>query len=196
MEITAQHRKDSILFTTIDVIDEFGIHAVSTREIAKRLGIAESTVFKYYPKKVDLFEAVLDLLSVYDNDLFKSARLKKMRPREAILFYIDSYSVYFQNYPAITALTQAYDVLRYEAILSGKVKSMLLNRNEFFSEMIEEARTTEKLPINMESDSLAGIIISTVTGICLMWRLCGYSFSLRDKTADDINKLLDVFLIR
>ncbi|NTW05409.1 MAG: TetR/AcrR family transcriptional regulator, partial [Peptococcaceae bacterium] len=29
------HRKQKIIYTTIDVIDEYGIHDISTKEIAK-----------------------------------------------------------------------------------------------------------------------------------------------------------------
>lgn len=187
------NKRERILFTTIDVIDEYGIHAVSTKEIARRQGISESTIFKYFPRKVDLFEAVLDFSSQFDMDLFETTKLRGMKPKEAIIFYIDSISSNYENYPAITAITQSYDILRYEARLEEKVKNITDSRTDFIKGMIEESRVKGEIPKNVESEELAGILLSTVSGICLNWRISRYAFPLRKKIIHSIEMILDIF---
>ena len=189
-------RRESIILNTIDVINEFGIHSVSTKEIAKRLGISEGTIFRYFPKKNNLLNAVLEHYSQYDDDIFHTVREKKMPPEEAIVFYIDSYMAYYENYPAITAITQAYDMLKDIPELGDKVKSIFTNRSSFMKELIEEAQKTGVICKGVDIDNLTDIITSTYRGICLKWRMNNFDFPLREKTLNVVCMLLDAFSCR
>ncbi|HWQ42004.1 MAG TPA: helix-turn-helix domain-containing protein [Desulfosporosinus sp.] len=50
----------------IEVIDEQGLQGLTTREVAKKQDISESTIFKHYKSKNELILAVLDYFSQYD----------------------------------------------------------------------------------------------------------------------------------
>ncbi len=131
MELNFLDRKDRIILTTIDIMNEFGIHSVSTKEIARREGITEAAIFKHYPKKNDLYIAVLNYFSKYDNDIYQTVKLKQLNPIDAIIYYVDLYSSYFQSYPALTAISHSLDELRYNTALDEKVKEIINCRNEF-----------------------------------------------------------------
>ena len=117
--------KESIILTVIDIINELGIQGLSTRELAKRQEISEGTLFRHFKTKNHIILAVLDYFSKYDADIFHSVKLKKLKPKEAITFFVDSYATYYENYPAITVMTQIYSVLSYEAELAPKITSIL-----------------------------------------------------------------------
>lgn len=121
--------KDSLIIAAIEVLDELGIQGLSTREIAKRQGVSEATLFRHYNKKSDLILAMLDFDSKYDADIMTSVRIKNLKLRESITYFINSYAEYYENYPAITSVSQAYNVLACEPALAGKVK------NTFFTKL-------------------------------------------------------------
>lgn len=193
MDNASVHKRESIIFNTIDVINECGIHSVSTKEVAKRLGISEGTIFKYFPKKKNLLYAVLEYFSKYDNDIFKTTEIKNMAPKDAIIFYIESYLIYYESYPAITAINQAYDGLYGDVELENKSKSIFLKRTEFVKKMIDEAQNIGEISKEIDSETLADIVTSTCRGICLKWRINRFNFSLRDKTMKAIYMLLNAF---
>jgi AcrR family transcriptional regulator len=193
LDASAMHKRESIVFTTIDLINEFGIQAISTREVAKRQGISQGTVFQYFKKKSDLLNAVLDHYSLYDNDIFQTTILNKMEPKQSILFYIDTYLSYFENYPAITAVSQAYDILRDDPILGDKVKGIYDKRSNFIKSMIEEAQQAGIICREYDSSTVTDILISTCNGICLRWRINNFNFPLREKTLEAVNILLSAF---
>ncbi|WHH60380.1 TetR/AcrR family transcriptional regulator [Petroclostridium sp. X23] len=195
MDVNAAHRRENIILNAIDLIHEYGIHSVSTKEIAKRLGVSEGTIFKHFPKKSALLLAVLEHLCLYDNDMYYTAKNKKSNPKEAILFYINSYMIYYQNYPAITALLQVYDVLQGIPELGEKAKSIFFTRLGFMKDLIEEAQEAGEISRNIDSESLADIITSTCRGICLRWRLENFEFSLHEKVIQAVSTLLDTFSI-
>ncbi|MCX7921995.1 MAG: TetR/AcrR family transcriptional regulator [Clostridia bacterium] len=193
MDKTILHRKESIIFTTIDVINEFGVQGTSTREIAKRQGISEATIFKHFKTKNELLSAVLDCYSQYDPDIITTTRIKLNNPKEAINFFVNSYSEYYENYPAITAITQSYDILACDPELGEKIRGIFLRRIDFIMEVIEEAQKVGQISNSTDAEKLAYTIYGTCKTICLKWRFSQYNFPLKEYTLSTLQMILEAF---
>lgn len=190
---TLVHRKDSIVITTIDVMNEFGVQALSTKEIARREGITESAIFKHFPKKMDLIVAVLDSYSKYDQDIYTTLKKKKLKPKKAILNYFELYASYYENYPAITSIAPAFDSLRYHPELEDKVSEIIENRTRCIKYFIKKGQCIGEIRKDLDEDTLADIIIGTFNNICLKWRMEGFKFSLEEHSLNAIQTILEAF---
>ncbi len=193
MESGLLHTKEMIILATIEVINEYSVHDFSTREIAKRVGISEPAIFKHFKTKKELLLAVLDHYSVYDKDIIQSIKVKNMDPVDALIYFVDTYTNYYQNYPAITVITQNYDLLRKDPDHSEKIKSIMFSREHFMMELIEQGQRLGRLSSIMDRESLAVMINGLVREWCLSWRFSNYSFSLRDKVMNSLSALLKAF---
>ena len=138
MEHSLLHRKDITVLAAIDIINELGIQGLSTKEIARRQGISEGTLFRHFKTKTEIVLAVLDYFSQYDLDIIESIKLMHLEPVESIMFFIKAFAEYYENYPAITAIAQSYDVLSNDPELSSKIISIFSGRNKFIKDTIEE----------------------------------------------------------
>lgn len=188
-------RKLSIILATIDVIDEFGLQGFSTREVAKRVGISEPAIFRHFKSKGGLLNAVLDHFSQYDSDIILSIQVKNINPIEAITNFIDTYSAYYENYPAITAITQSYDIIRCDPCLSEKIQSIFFTRINFITEMISQAQKNGQINPNINSKNLATVIMGLQRESCLNWRIQGYNFSLRKQILSTLEMVLQAFKV-
>lgn len=193
LERSLIHRKETLIITAIEIINELGFQGLTTKEIAKRQGVSEATLFRHYKSKNDLLLSILDFYSQYDNDIISTIRIKKMKPKQGILFFVESYGVYYQNYPEITAITQIYDELSSNPDLGDKVKEIYNQRSGFIMKMIDEAQKLGELREDISSENLADIITSTFNGICLKWRMNDYKFSLSERLLTTVNMLLEAF---
>lgn len=193
MEIDILHRKERLIITTIEIIDELGIQGLSTREIARRQGISEATLFRHFKSKNELLATVLEYFSKFDTDIFQSARLKELSYKEAITYVINSHVEYYENYPAMTSIMQVFDVLRYEPELADKVKNILNNRTGFIKQLIEDAQMAGQIRPDADSENLSDIISGFCRELCLKWRLDGRKFSLRERTLSTLGMVLDAF---
>ncbi|PYG84355.1 TetR family transcriptional regulator [Ruminiclostridium sufflavum DSM 19573] len=189
-------RKDSLILTAIEILDEFGIQGLSTREIAKRQGVSEATLFRHYNKKSDLILAMLDFDSKYDSDIMTTVKIKKLKLRAAIIFFINSYAEYYENYPAVTAVSQAYNVLACDPQFAGKVKNAFFAKLCFIQEIIMEAQKAGELSRGIDSESLSYLIWGSFMSICLNWRFNKYNFSLKECTLSTLEMTLDSFEIK
>jgi AcrR family transcriptional regulator len=187
------HRKDRLIITTIEIIDDLGIQGLTTKEIAKREGVSEATLFRHYKSKNDLLIAVLDYFTQFDTDIYQSTQLKGLKPKEAITFLVSSTVEYYENYPAITAIMMVMDVLRYELDLSDRVIKIVNNHNEYIKRLVEEAQHSGELHSDMNSEYLSEQIIGLCREICLNWRIKSKQFSLKERTLSSLKMLLDAF---
>jgi len=187
------HRKESVVLTAIEIIDELGFQGLSTREIAKRQEISEGTLFRHFKTKNDIILEVLDFFSKYDADIFKTVELKKLGAKEAITFIVDSYVAYYENYPAITAMTQIYEVLFREPAFAAKINGIKSGRLSFFQQLIKAGQVSGEIRPDIDAEALADVIDGTCTAICLRWRMCSCGFPLREKTLAALKMIIVAF---
>lgn len=183
------HRKDKLVISAIEIIDELGIQGLSTREIAKRQNISDATLFRHFKSKNDLLIAILDFFTKFDEDIFQTAIIKNLKPFEAITFIMGSVAEYYENYPAITAVTQMLDVLRYESGLTDKVREIFDRRLNMIVQLIDKAKEAGELKSDFDSENLALLITGTFREICLMWRIHGKEFALKEKILSSLSAL-------
>lgn len=193
MGINVLHRKEQLILTTIDIIDELGIQKLTTREIARRQEVSEATLFRHYKNKNELLIAVLDYFIQFDSDILQSTELNELKPTETLLYLITTIAEYYENYPAITSILQLFDVLRYEEELSDKIKTIQENRTSTLRQIIEAAKSNSEIPSDTDSEMMAMMISGFFREICLNWRLSNFNFSLRKQTRGTLEMLLKEF---
>lgn len=193
LTIKLLHRKETIVLTAIEIIEQLGIRHLSTREIARRENISEGTIFKHFKSKNDIILAVLDHFCKYDNDLLETIKIKQLKPKEALRFVIDAYATYYENYPAITVIPQIYSILSYEPELSQKVRQIMALRSNEIREIIEQAKEQGVIRIAASSQVITDIIIGTISQTCLNWRMSGYCFSLKERILQAMEVIFSLF---
>lgn len=189
------HTKESLILSTIEVISEQGLQGLTTREVAKRQGISESTIFKHYKTKNELILAVLEYFAQYDQAIIESLGLKEFKPIEAITYFVEAYVTYYENYPEITAITLSYEGLMHEVGLSDVVKGIFAKRFNTIQSLIEDAKCQNEIPKEVDTESLADLIIGLERVVILRWRLNYHNFSLKDQTLTALKMLLNGFKV-
>lgn len=189
-------RREGLILSAIDIINELGIQGLSIREIAKRQNITKGTFFSHFKSKSDLIIAVLNYFSQYDEVIIQSVSIKKLKGQEAIRYYVESFYTYYESYPAITSLILASDGLRCEPDFRYQVEHILLSRNKYLIHLIEEAQEANELRADIGSDCIADIIYGSCREVCLKWRIADYSFSLRTRVVYTLNAIIDSFSLR
>jgi AcrR family transcriptional regulator len=189
------HRKESIVLSAIEIISELGIQGLSTRELAKRQGVSEGTLFKHYRSKNDIIEAVLSHFSQFDSDIMNSAEIMKKSSMETINYFIKSYAEYYENYQAITSLVNAYEMLIWDERLCSKYKNIIKTRMEFLTAVIEEGQRRDEISSDIGADVLSDMILGFTHLIILKWRMDSYNFSLKESLLSALNSFSIAVLI-
>jgi AcrR family transcriptional regulator len=192
-KLSLLHRREGIIISTIEALHEVGIQNLSTKEIAKREGVSEGTLFRHFKNKTDILLAVLEHFSQYDDDIIQACMSRNLDPIETIKNYMSTYAIYYQNYPEITAIMQAYNSLMSDEELVDTVKAIFWKRWNFLSKLLEDAKVQGMIDINTDSSVLADLIAGGFRETCLRWRIESYSFSLKDRATLAVEMIMQAF---
>lgn len=183
-------RKDRIIQTAIDILDELGFQGLTTREISKREQISEAAIYKHFKGKDEIICGILDYYYKFDNDIKQTIEINRYSPKKGIIFMTECLGEYYENYPAITAVPFYYEALSHEKGASNKIKETYKLRNNYLSKLIEKGIEEGEFPKNTSSEDLANIILGTSRTIILIWRMEKNNFPLKEKLLSTLSIIL------
>ncbi|WHH61379.1 TetR/AcrR family transcriptional regulator [Petroclostridium sp. X23] len=184
-------RKEGIILTAIEIIDELGFQGLSTREIAKRQEIAEGTLYKHYRSKKEIILAVLDYYSMFDVDIKQTIEMNRFSAKDSITYFITRFAEYYESYPAMTSILQSYEVLKNEAGIAHRIIEIFELRSNLITYLIERGIKDGEIRPNVDSESLSDIILGTFRAITLKWRIRKYSFPLKERILTAQNYIME-----
>ena len=91
MRADAQRNRDRIVEVARPLIRQRGLDAVSMDEIAKAAEVGPGTLYRHFPTKEDLYNAVLESWILQVNDVVDKALETSDGPREQLLAWLTSY---------------------------------------------------------------------------------------------------------
>lgn len=188
-------RKEEIIVTTISLIHELGVNKVSMKDIGRREGVTEASLYKHFKNKEELLSAVLDYFEQYDEHIHATLKQSKLDAAEGILQYFSIYADYYNNYKEVTSLINTYDALSHDKYFEQRGSELCKVRNEFLREFIEKGQQCKEIKNDITAEDLSYILFGTFQFIIAMWRWKEYSFSLPDKVKEIIGSLLENYTL-
>lgn len=194
MKITYLTRKEKIVMTTIFLIHEMGVNNISMKEIGRREGVSEASLYKHFKSKEELLLSVMEYYEKYDQHIFATADNNSYSEKENILRYFCLYAEYYSNYKEITSLISVYDILEYNTNFAQKAKRMAERKTKVIVDLIKTGQQTKELKSTMVPGNLSYILLGAFDRIVYVWRLQGYSFDLQEKVITVISDVLEPYI--
>jgi AcrR family transcriptional regulator len=183
-------RKDSIILTAIEIIDELGLSGLTTRELARRQEVSEPALYRHFTNRHEIIMGILDYYSRFDTSIILTITNRKLESKEGIIFFVKSYAEYFENYPAITAIVDSYEILSYDPDTALKIKEIFDNRSNFIIQLVEAGQRKGEICTDFITEDLADIILGLFRALILKWRMNHFNFSLKARTLSALETLL------
>lgn len=186
-------RRESIIVSTIETLNAVGLQNLSTKLIAQREGVSEGTLFRHFKNKTAIMQAVVDQFSQYDDAIIETCGRKNFSPIESIRYFYNAYAEYYENYPEITVVVQAYDSLMCDVELSEKVSAIIQKRSAFIIKTIKDGQEQGCIKSDIDPILLENILTGGSKEICLKWRMSQFGFSIKEKTSVMVHEILNGF---
>lgn len=174
-------RKDNILITAIDLLDEVGIQGMTTKEIAKRQKISEPAIYRQFSGKRDIILTMLECFSNFDLSIYNTIIENRLDCISGISYFLNAYAEYYENYPQISTIMLSYDVFKYEKETNEKMKTILLKRREFVAGIIRDGQAAGSFSNEINCEDAAEIILGILWSLTYNWKLSDCSYSLKQK---------------
>lgn len=184
-------RKDRIILSAIDIINESGIQGLSTKALAKKEQMAESLLYKYFKSINDVVVDVIKYFAKYDVSIMNTIRKREVNNRDKIRGLVEVYAEYYDNYPAITGVLQNYETLYHEERTKNLIVNITSARFSFLVILIESGQEKGEISSKFTSEEMASIIIGLFEIVIQQWRMSDFSFRLKPRIVIPIEKILN-----
>lgn len=131
-------RQEQIKKAVLEIIAEEGLHNISTRNLAKKIGFTEGAIFRHFSSKRDIIKGIMDDVA---NDLIGSLRsivISPIKTEEKLFNYLCRNVKYLKENRGITILLFSEATHLGDKELKDKLNQILSEQKQFIIKMVKD----------------------------------------------------------
>jgi len=187
---TAEHRKAEIVDATLRLADELGPERLTTEAIADAVGLTQPAIFRHFPRKQALWEAVAARIGSVMEARWAKAQRADATPLGQIRAVVAAQLRLIQTIPAIPAILFSRELHTRNQALREAFFGLLIRFHRILADLAARGRTAGELRRDVEPDDAAFLILALVQGLAVRWSISGRGFDLPEEGS----RLLDIQL--
>lgn len=171
--LPADERRAVTVETVIELAAEHNPNDITTTAIAERMGLTQGALFRHFPTKDAILEAVLgwvaeQLLSRIDKVISKIDS-----PTEALELMFMTHIDFISEHPGIPRMFLG-ELQRPDNTLSKKIVQVLIRQySERLYRLFEAGKTAGELDNDLDIEAASALFIGTVQGLVVQSLLAG-----------------------
>ena len=181
MRKPAELRKIEIVVTVLDLADRIGPDRVTTGAVASTIGVTQAALFRHFPTKAALWQAVAEhvaesLTSAWDDALgLGDGPLIRLRA------LITAQFAQIAATPALPMLLFSRELNVTNAELRATFGGRLMAFRSLLAGEVWAGQKAGLLRDDIVADDAAALLTSLVQGVAIRWALGARDFNLRDE---------------
>ncbi len=186
---SAAERKEEIVNATLRLAGEIGPDRITTEALAKEVGISQPGIFRHFPTKNDIWEAVSQHISTVLQAKASVSR-KGARPVEELHDFVTGHLAFIVATPAIPAILFSRELHSENETLRTFFAGLIKKRHQMFSRLIAAEIKSGLFKPSLNADDAAYLILVLIQGLAMRWSLNNRDFDL----VEEGRRLLDLQL--
>lgn len=188
MRKSAEERKNEIMASALRLADELGPDSLSVEAIARDVGLTQPGVFRHFPTKQAIWEAVTDTITDRMIDGWNTVYSRGGQPVEQLRELILTQFRLIHTTPAIPAILFSRELHAKNDRLRETVFNLLAQFHQAIASQVTKAQDAGTFRRDFNVNDVSFLLIGLVQGLAVRWSLSGRSFVLIDEGA----RLLDI----
>lgn len=178
---SAEERKSEIVEATLRLADKLGPDRLSTTEIAKAVGVTQAAIFRHFPTKPDLWEAVAARIAEKLQRRWLAVEDESASPPGKLQALVAAQLTAVQATPAIPAILFSHELHTENARLRKFFYAVVERLHGLVLRILEDGQRSGHFRRDLDPSDAAFLAIGLVQGLVLRWSLSGRSFDLAEE---------------
>lgn len=174
----AEERKSEIVEATLRLADKVGPDRLATGQVAEAVGLTQAALFRHFPKKQDLWEAVAARIGEKFQQRWLAIERGPNDPLDRLHGIVAAQLKLIQSMPAIPAILFSRELHVENRALRVIFAEFMKNFHLRVERLITAAQRDGKLRGDIEPRDAAFLVIGLVQGLVLRWSVSGRGFDL------------------
>ncbi len=182
-------RQQEIIAKSLGVIAERGIQNLTIKNIAREIGVTEPALYRHFPSKFALLDAMLDDLEEDTDRLFREVKANAGDDIDHIRAFLYHRLVQFSVTPALARVIFAEEIFQDDPRLAAKMIHLQRRHRAQIMAMIEAGQRAGTIRADIEAQELFLIIFGPIRLLIKQWAHTDRIFDLPERG----KRLLDAF---
>jgi len=176
---TAEVRKQEIVETTLRLADEIGPDRLTTEMIARQVGLSQPGIFRHFPRKENIWEAVALVLSERLEEVWTGAEADKgIPPLARLRKMVRRHLALIETTPALPAILFSREMHLENTALRDAFFGTMKRFHKHLCALLREAREKGDLRPDLPVEDAAYLIVGILQSLALRWSLSGRSMNI------------------
>ncbi len=135
---TTDTRQEQIKKAVLEIIADEGLHNISTRNLAKRIGFSEGAIFRHFRSKRDIIKGIMDDVEADLIGSLRSIVISPVKSETKLYNYLCRNVKYLRENRGITILLFSEATHLGDKELKDKLNQILSEQKQFIIKMIKD----------------------------------------------------------
>ena len=181
MRKSAELRKAEIVATVLDLADRIGPDRVTTGAVASQIGVTQAALFRHFPTKAALWQAVAEHVAERLATAWENALSLGDTPIVRLRALISAQFAQIAATPALPMLLFSRELNVTNAELRATFNSTLKAFHRLLAREVGAGQEAGVLRGDVVPDDAAVLLTSLVQGVAIRWALGARDFALREE---------------
>lgn len=187
---TAEARKVEIIEAALRLSDKLGPERLTTEAVADAVGLTQPGIFRHFPKKQALWEAVAAHIGAMMEARWTKSQSGDAGPLDQLRALIVTQLQLIHSVPAIPAILFSRELHTKNKGLRQAFFDLLSRFHRAIAERARRARDAGELRDDLDPDDIAFLVVGLVQGLAVRWSISGRGFDL----VEEGKRLLEIQL--
>jgi AcrR family transcriptional regulator len=171
-------RRSQILDAALAIVHTKGIHSLTLREIADRVGVSEAALFRHFKGKEDIVDSLASMV-FEENQFFPHGEAPWEAMENMLRWQLEN----FQKNPMHTSILFQEDIFREFPSVKQRFDLRRSSRSSLISQLIREGKASGAFSADVDAEAFSLLFMGGLRLAVLEWRHAGFSYDLREKAA-------------
>jgi len=174
-------RQKEIIDTAIELIAEKGIQELTIKNLSKKIGIAESAIYRHFSSKLDILLGILSLFRESKEQMNQELKEVGTTPTEKLKRMLLRRFAYFSTNQAIASVIFSEELFRNDRRLSEQVYQIMRINQQAIVNIIMAGQQVGEFRDDVPAKEMAFMITGALRLIVTQWRIAEYGFDLQEE---------------
>ncbi|MCH4563028.1 MULTISPECIES: TetR/AcrR family transcriptional regulator [Halomonas] len=171
--LTAEARRERTVETVIALCARDEPATLTTGEIARQMGVTQGALFRHFPSKDAIWEAVVDWVGTRVMQRVDAAAARADTPLEALEAMFMAHVAFIAEHPGVPRLLLGQLQHARPTPARRMVRSLLFRYRERIAGLLEQARATGELREGLDLEAATMQFIGTIQGLVIQSLMAG-----------------------
>ena len=170
-------RQQQIIETAIKLIADKGIQNLTTKNLAKEIGITEPALYRHFDNKSEILKGVIEYFKIKMQPAIKKLNKSVNSLNKIESFIVEHLKIISQN-PNFAKVIFSEANFQNEEDLILKMNNMMKQSHKILEIVVKTGQDNNEIRTDVSSLSIVRIIIGSMRLLVTQWSMSGMIFNL------------------